>query len=77
MNLISSKYKNVGHRGGDTSVMPVGTRLRQADTLQRTVLRLRGTNRVCRRGLFRFRTFEEADEWMEAMILASIQESPR
>jgi hypothetical protein len=33
-------------------------------TLQRTMARLRGTNAIVPRGVYRFATFEEADAWM-------------
>lgn len=47
----------------------------EADRWLKTVQQIRGTGRVCKRGLYRFGTFEEADQWMEAMILSSTQES--
>jgi TPP-dependent pyruvate/acetoin dehydrogenase alpha subunit len=37
--------------------------LRDFATVQRAINRLRGPNLV-RRGVYRFRTHEEADEWM-------------
>ena len=49
----------------------------EADQWLKTVQEIRGTRSVCKRGLYRFATFEEADKWMEAMILRSIQESRR
>lgn len=47
----------------------------EADRLLKTVREIRGTGNVCKRGLYKFGTFEEADQWMEAMILSSSQES--
>ena len=49
----------------------------EADRWLKTVQQLRGTGKVCKKGLHRFGTFEEADQWMEAMILSSSQESQR
>ena len=37
-------------------------------TLQRTMARLRGTDALVPRGLYRFRSFEEADQWMVTMM---------
>jgi hypothetical protein len=43
----------------------------EADQWLKTVQELRGGKKVCRKGLYKFRTFEEADQWMEEMILSS------
>ena len=48
----------------------------EADQWLRTVERLRCSRGVCKKGLHKFRTFEEADQWMEMMILRSTQEFP-
>ena len=74
---MAYKEKQVGRRDNDTTSMPPEMRIREADMWLRTVQELRGTNKVCKRGLFKFRTFEEADQWMEMMIVASTQESQR
>jgi hypothetical protein len=47
----------------------------EADRWQKTVHQLRGGIGVCKRGLYKFKTFEEADQWMEMMILSSTRES--
>ena len=47
--------------------------LGEADRWQKTVQQLRGEIGVCKRGLYKFKTFEEADQWMEAMIVSSIR----
>jgi hypothetical protein len=48
----------------------------EADRWLKTVQELRGGKGVCRKGLYKFKTFEEADQWMEEMILStSIRES--
>jgi len=66
---------------GESGQKQIGSRKRmrtsfiEADQLQKTVQKLRPTQGVCRKGLYKFRTFEEADQWMETMILKAIQES--
>ena len=47
-----------------------GDVLRDSATLQRTLNRLRGTGLVPR-GVVRFATFEEADDWMTRQIVAT------
>ncbi len=47
----------------------------EADRWLKTVHQLRGGMGVCKRGLYKFRTFEEADQWMGMVILNSIRES--
>jgi hypothetical protein len=42
--------------------------LEDADRLMRTAWALRGTQKLVPRGLYRFKTFEEADTWMTAMM---------
>jgi hypothetical protein len=42
--------------------------LKDFDTLQRTVAAL-SEKAVCPRGVFRFRTFEEANEWKITMLV--------
>jgi hypothetical protein len=37
-------------------------------TLQRTMARLRNTDAIIPRGVYRFETFEEADVWMTRMM---------
>ncbi len=37
-------------------------------SLQRTMARLRGDGALVPRGVYRFRTFEEAEEWMITMM---------
>jgi hypothetical protein len=48
-----------------------------ADQWLRTVSILRCTKRVCKKGIYKFKTFEEADRWMEKMILMNSQKSLR
>jgi hypothetical protein len=47
----------------------------EADQWLKTVHQLRGGIGICPRGLYKFQTFEEADQWMEMMIIKSIRES--
>jgi hypothetical protein len=44
------------------------TTLEDADRLLRTAWALRGTERLVPRGLYRFETFEEAEQWMIQMM---------
>lgn len=39
-----------------------------AQQIQKTVAQLRPVKWICRRGLYKFKTFEEADQWMEQEI---------
>ncbi|HWC66067.1 MAG TPA: hypothetical protein VG777_08285 [Thermoanaerobaculia bacterium] len=62
---MSLTEKIVGRRvqGGD----PV----REAKTLQHTMIELRGS-RLVPRGVYRFRTHQEADEWMSREIVNTL-----
>jgi hypothetical protein len=68
-SMDESGYKQIGKRK-ETKPSPA-----EADRWLKTVHQLRGGIGVCRRGLYRFQTFEEADQWMEMMILSSIRGS--
>ena len=70
--------KQIGKRKNIDEYIPSGDRIAlDADQWLRTVARLRCTKKVCRKGLYKFKTFEEADRWMENMILNNSQESQR
>jgi hypothetical protein len=56
------RVKVVGRRSA------VGQSLEDADRLLRTAWALRGDQALVPAGLYRFRSFEEADEWMTRMI---------
>ncbi|MDZ7362081.1 MAG: hypothetical protein ONB46_15350 [candidate division KSB1 bacterium] len=58
--------KVVGTRAGTTAAT-----LENANTLLKTMQRLRGSKGICPRGVYRFKTFEEADEWMMKMLAQS------
>jgi hypothetical protein len=67
--------KRVGLRKGyNEAGFPTSKIMLEADQWLKTVQKIRRTGRVCKKGLYRFETFEEADQWMETMILSSIQE---
>ena len=69
------EQKRVGlRRSVGESVTPGSVILAEADRWLKTVGKIRGTGKVCKRGLYRFETYEEADQWMETMILRSSQE---
>jgi hypothetical protein len=61
-----SKIKIVGRRSGQ-----IAPTLENARVLLRTMRQLRGGKGICPRGVYRFKTFEEADEWMIKMIARS------
>lgn len=56
----------IGKTVGRRRIEPRG--LEDADRLLRTAWALRGTEKLVPRGLYRFKTFEEADTWMTAMM---------
>ena len=60
------KIKIVGKRSGKTAPT-----LENANTLLKTMQQLRGGAGICPRGVYRFKTFEEADEWMMKMLAQS------
>jgi hypothetical protein len=68
--------KRVGRRKGyDESDTFDSSIMLEENRWLKTVQAVRGTRKVCKKGLYKFETFEEADQWMETMILNSIQES--
>jgi hypothetical protein len=66
------KLKIVGKRSGI-----IAPTLENAETLLNTMRQLRGGRGICPRGVYRFKTFEEADEWMLKMIARSSLASRR
>jgi len=64
------KIKIVGRRSGKTAPT-----LENANTLLKTMQQLRGGVGICPRGVYRFKTFEEADEWMIKMLAQSTRAS--
>jgi len=62
----------VGRRSGE-----IAPTLENASVLQATMQQLRGGRGICPRGVYRFRTFEEADAWMIIMLAQSIRVSPQ
>jgi hypothetical protein len=70
------KAKRVGLRQSREEAAAFDSKIMlEADRWLKTVQQIRGTGKVCKKGLYRFGTFEEADQWMEAMILSSSQGS--
>ncbi|MCI0697811.1 hypothetical protein L0337_38160 [candidate division KSB1 bacterium] len=61
-----SKIKIVGKRSGK-----IAPTLENVTILIDTMRQLRGGRGICPRGVYRFKTFEEADEWMLKMIAQS------
>jgi hypothetical protein len=62
----------VGKRSGEIAPTP-----ENANILLHTMRQLRGSRGICPRGVYRFKTFEEADEWMIKMIARSTLASRR
>ena len=72
------KEKRVGKRkSNDEIILPDSKISSEADKWLNTVGMLRCTKKVCRKGVYKFKTFEEADQWMETMIVNNSQESLR
>lgn len=64
--------KRVGvRRSWDDGDIPTSVVMIEANRWLKTVQVIRGTGRVCRKGLYKFETFGDADRWMETMILSS------
>lgn len=71
-----SKEKKIGKRRGiDEGILPDSRIPLEANQWLKTVGKLRSTKKVCKKGLYKFKTFEEADQWMEMMILESTRGS--
>ena len=60
--------------GGRAESVPVDWRA--ADRWLKTIRELRPVRGVCPRGLYRFRTMEEADRWMTSMMARMSRGSP-
>ena len=43
----------------------------EANVLLHTVLKLRGKRGICRRGVYKFKSYEEANEWMLQQLVES------
>jgi hypothetical protein len=65
-----SRMKIVGKRSGQFAPSP-----ENANVLQNTMRQLRRGKGLCPRGVYRFKSFEEAHEWMIKMIAQSTRES--
>jgi hypothetical protein len=61
-----------GRRSGQFDPSP-----ENANVLLNTMRQLRGGKGICPRGVYRFKTFEEAHEWMIKMIARSSRASQR
>ena len=73
-----SRSSHQPHSGDDFPVgkvvgrrLPGPTSIEDADRLLRTAWALRGTDKLVPRGLYRFKTFEEADAWMTRMTAST------
>ncbi len=62
--------KVVGKRSGQFAPS-----LENAEVLQNTMRQLRGGRGICPRGVYRFKSFEEAHEWMIKMLAQSTRAS--
>ena len=72
------EQKRVGKRkSNDEYILPDSKITSESDEWLNTVGRLRRTKKVCKKGIYKFKTFEEADQWMESMIVLNSLESLR
>lgn len=70
----SWKVKIVGRRVGfDTASQEMEARWKTADEWLRTIKKLRGGAGVCPRGVYRFKTFKEAEQWKIEMLARSFR----
>lgn len=60
------KVKTVGRRSGE-----IGTSSKESAVWLNTIRQLRGNKGICPRGVYKFKTFEEANEWVYKMIARS------
>lgn len=68
----SWKVKIVGRQlGYDTTFQGTEARWKTANEWLRTIHKLRGEAGVCPRGVYRFKTFEEAEQWEIEMLARS------
>lgn len=65
MELSGNSFKHVGRR--KTS----GVSSREANVLLHTVLGLRNNRGICKKGVYRFKSFEEANDWMLHQLVES------
>jgi len=63
--MAEYQQKQIGKRKG------ISPKLSAANQWLKTVNALRRGKGVCRKGIYKFKSFEEADRWMEEMILSS------
>jgi hypothetical protein len=61
-----AKIRIVGRRSGE-----IGTSSEASAVWLNTIRQLRGNKGICPRGVYKFKTFEEANEWMYKMIARS------
>lgn len=72
------KVKIVGRRlGFDTASQGTQARWKTAAEWLRTIHKLRGGAGVCPRGVYRFKTFEEAEQWKIEMLARSFLAAQR
>jgi hypothetical protein len=71
-----NKEKRIGKRKNiEEYSLPNSEITSEADKWLNTVGMLRCTKKVCKKGIYKFKTFEEADQWMETMIVHNSLES--
>jgi len=64
--MKTKKMKILGNRSGK-----INPSWQEANRWLNTIKELRQGKGICPRGVYRFRTFEEADEWMTQMLIKS------
>ena len=64
------KVKIIGRRSGKIDPSP-----EESNAWLNTIKQLRGNKGICPRGVYKFKTFEEANQWMCRMIAKSSLET--
>ncbi len=65
---MKGEMKVVGRR-------KIASGLKEMDRLQQLLQKIRGNTGVCPRGVYRFKSFKEADEWLMNMLVKNSLES--
>lgn len=63
---MNTKMKIIGNRSGK-----IKATWQEANQWLNTIKDLRQGKGICPRGVYRFKTFEEADEWMTQILIKS------
>ena len=70
--MKTEKMKIVGYR-----IANPNPSWQEANRWLKTIATLRNSKGICPKGVYRFKTFEEADEWMTKMLAIKTQSGPK